>query len=173
MYNWKKVRNYRKDKNKDGTATYIIIVDGKKVEVNKEIYIAYATTGYKMENMEFNLKCDRVLKDASGKAVRDENGNSIILPEREISLESIIDDDWDYPSSELSPEDAVIEQFEFKELYSSLDLLETDERKLINALFFDGLTIREYAKLAGKTKSSVERHKTKILTKLKNFLNNK
>jgi len=167
-----KDRNYRKVKNADDSYTYIITVDGEDVEVSAEIYKYYAASDRQMEYMEYDLKRDRVQKDASGKTVFDENGLPVILPEREISLDKLIDEDWDYPSSEPSPEDAVIGQFEIKALYKSLDLLDDDERELIDALFFEGMTIREYAGLTGQSKSNVGRQKAKILGKLKIFLTN-
>jgi len=165
-------RNYRKVRNADDSYTYIITVDGEDVEVSAEIYKYYAASDRQMEYMEYDLKRDRVQKDAKGKTVFDEKGLPVILPEREVSLDKLIDEDWDYPSSELSPEDAVIGQFEIKALYESLDLLDDDERELIDALFFNEMTIREYAGLTGKSKSSVDRQKTKILGKLKIFLTN-
>jgi hypothetical protein len=106
MQNWQKNRNFRKHKNTDGSFSYFITVDGEKVEVSRAIYTAYAEGGYKMENMDA-LKRSRVLKDANGKAVRDKNGNATMLPEREISLDKLIDEDWDFLSMELSPEDVL------------------------------------------------------------------
>ena len=172
MNTWHKYQNFKKQKNDDGTFTYFISVDGVEVEVSKAVYKEYASASRKMKYMELDLKRDRVQQGADGKAVVDENGNSVTLPEREISLEKLIDEDWDYASSEPTPEDATIEQFEIKALYSGLSLLDDDERTLINALFFDGLTIREYAEFTGKSKSSIDRQKTKILNKLKSFLTN-
>ena len=172
MQNWKKNRNYRKHVNADGSYTYIITVDGVNVEVSAEVYKVYVSTERKMEYMERDLKRDRVLKDAGSRAVRDDDGHSIVLLEREVSLEKLMDEGWDCSSAELSPEDEVMRQFEIKELHNCLDLLSADERELINALFFEELTIREYAELTGKSKSSIDRQKAKILARLKNILTN-
>jgi RNA polymerase sigma factor (sigma-70 family) len=122
--------------------------------------------------MEHDLKRDRELQDSNGKAVLDKNGNPIILPEREISLDKLIAEDWDFPDGEPLLENTFIRELEFKELHRCINLLNGDERDLIQALFFDELTIREYAEYTGKTKSSVDRKKKKILDKLKIFLNN-
>jgi hypothetical protein len=118
MTNWQKHRNFRKYENADGSYTYTVTINGEKVEVSKEIYEVYAEGGYKMENMELAPKRNRVLKDSKGNAVKDKYGNHVTLPEREVSLDKLMDKDWDYKSSEPSPEDAVLslEESEGKEL---------------------------------------------------------
>ena len=171
MKNWQKSRNYRKCKNPDGSFSYMIKTHCGDVEVSEAIYIEFAKTERRIEYVEHDLKRDRFLKDADGKAVLDENGVHIKLPEREVSLEKLIDEGWDFTSTEQSPEEYVIstEQSEVDELYFNLAMLDDNEQALIRALFFDGKTIREYAEENGKSKSSVDRQKTKILEKLKNF----
>ena len=99
MQNWKKNRNFRKYRNAEGTFTFIITVDGEKVEVSEDIYNAYAEGGYKMEHMEHSVKDSRYLQDSDGKAVRDEHGSPIMLPEREVSLDKLVGEDWDFASS--------------------------------------------------------------------------
>ena len=163
-------RNFRKYKNADGTYTYIITVDDEKVEVSEVIYNAYAEGGYKMENMEHNLKHSRVLKDRNSYAIRDEHGNTTLISEREVSLDMLIADDWEFPSSAPSPESAVIDRMQIEDLYSSLDLLTDDERELIHSLFFDGMTEREYAGLIGIAQKNVNKKKQRVLQKLKNYL---
>ena len=171
MQNWQEYRNFKKTENADGSTTYIITVDGEDVEVSKEIYAAYSQGAYKMEYMECGLKRDRVKKDADGRAVKDANGCHITLPEREASLDKLIDDDWDFPSSEPTPEDAIFGQLEIKGLYESLDSLDADERRLIDELFFEGQTEREYAKILGISKTALHARKQKVLSKLKNLIN--
>jgi len=168
MQNWRKNRNFRKIENADGSFTYIITEDGVKVEVSEEVYNAYAQSGYKMENMELGIKNDRVLQDVDGRAVRDEHGKPIILPEREISLDKLIGEDWDFPSAEPAPEEAVLKKLEVEALLHCLDLLDANERALIDALFFYGLTEQEYADLIGVTQKTVNNRKHRILGKMKN-----
>jgi len=171
MKNWKKDRNFRKYKNDDGSYTYVISVDGENVEVSAEIYAAYAEGGYKMENMEFAIKCDRYLQDANGKAVKDEYGNYIMLPEREVSLEKLVEEDWDFPSSTLSPEDTLIaaEYSEVGELRRCLSLLVEDEQALIKSLFFEGMTESVYAAVIGIKQQNVNKRKKRIIKNLKSF----
>ena len=170
MGNWQKNRNYRKRENDDGTFRYTIKAEEQDVEVSEEIYKVYAATERKMEYMEYDLKRDRFTKDAESKAVRDENGQPIILPEREVSLEKLLDEDWDYPSANPTPEAEIIGRIEMEMLYRGLDSLDADERLLIDAIFFEGLTLRDCADRLNKSKSSVDRQKAKILGKLRGFL---
>jgi len=117
------------------------------------------------------LKCDRILQDAEGRAVRDADGLPCMFSEREVSLDKLINDGWDYPSSEPSPEENVIRQLEINMLYSCLGLLDSSEKELILALFFDGLTEREYAKKLDISKTALHFRKNKILAKLKKLIN--
>ena len=170
MQNWQKNRNYRKYENTDGSFKYVITVDGEDIEVSAEIYTAYAKHGYKMENMEFGFKRDRVVKDANGKAVRDEYGNAVIRAEREISLEKLIDEEWDLPSPEPSAEEIFLASEEIDEmelLYRCMDLLADDECALVKSMFFDGMTEREYSKVLGVSKTALHARKVKVLNKLK------
>ena len=171
MQNWQKNRNFKKLKNADETFTYLITVDNQDVEVSEAVYTEYAKGGYKMEYMENHLKRNRTQQDPkSGRPVLDEYGQPIVLPEREVSLDKMLGEDWDFPLSEPATEDAVIEWIDFETLYRCLDSLDADERNLINALFFEELSIREYAEITGLSKSAVDRRRTKILGKLKEFL---
>ena len=171
MNDWQKNRNFRKVKNDNGTFTYIITVDKQDVEVSEAVYKEYATSARRMEYTEQELKRNRVSRNPqSGKPVLDEYGQPIILPEREISLEKMLDEDWEFPSSEPSPEDVVIAELDMEALHRCLDLLSADERKLIDALFFEGFTEREYAKTLGVSQVAVNKRKNKVFEKLKNYL---
>ena len=172
MQNWKKTRNFRKQESADGSFTYTITVDDETLEVSEEIFTAYAQGGYKMEHMEFSIKSSRFLQNSEGKAVRDENGSPVMLPEREVSLDKLIDEDWECPSLGPSPEGVVLKSLEISSLRNALVLLDADERELINALFFEGVSIRVYAEYTGQSKSKIDRQKNKILGKLKKIMGN-
>jgi len=171
MNNQQRYRNFRKYENADGTYSYFIFVDGKKVEVSEEVYSAYAKIGYKMERMELGIKCERFMQEANGKAVRDANGCPVMLPEREVSFEKLIDEDWEFPSSSPSPEDLFfsLEDSDSAELYRCIALLQNDERELIKALFFRGLTEQEYADELGITQQGINKRKRNILKKIKSL----
>lgn len=131
MQNWKNRKTYRRIKNPDGSYTYLIKVEGKYVPVNEDIYTTYAQSEEQLEYIERKFKRNRVLQDATGRKVVDENGQPIILPEREVSLDKLMAEDWDYPSSAPSPEDIIFKEVEIAALHRSLDFLDTDERTLM------------------------------------------
>ena len=170
MQNWRKTRNYRKIKNPDGSFTYLIKAEDKYVTVSEAVYTVYAQSERQLEYMTLDLKRDRVLQDADGKAVLDQNGQPVMLPEREASLDKLMDDEWDYPSSAPSPESAVLDQLEITALHQCLSSLDTDERALIEALFFEGLTERAYSEQSGIPQKTVNDRKNRILKKLYQLL---
>ena len=170
MQSWQKDRNYRKLENADGSFTYIITVENVDVEVSADVYKVYTSAERKMEYMERDLKRNRILQDANGKAVNDERGHPVTLPEREVSLDKLLAANWDYPSAEQSPEDAVIERIEIEMLYRGLDCLDDDERDLINALFFEDMTEREYSARSGLPQKTINNRKRKVLEKLRKLL---
>ena len=172
MKKWQEYANYKKNENGDSSFTYVVTINGEDVEVSEAVYKAYAAGGRKMRYMELDLKSDRVLQDEDGRAVLGENGLPVVLPEREVSLDKLMVEDWDFPSSEPSPEDAVMERLEIEALYRCLDRLDKDERSLIDALFFEGLTEREYSAKSGIPQMTINDRKHRIFSKLKKLLQN-
>ncbi len=55
-------------------------------------------------------------------------------------------------------------------LNAALLLLSDDERALIRAIFFDGVSTKEIAKMENVDQSTVNRHKLKILAKLRKIM---
>ena len=172
MQKWHEYHNYKRLKNDDGTITYIIMVDGVDVEVNEEIYRIYAKFSRKMRYMELDLKNDRVLQNADGKAVLGKDGLPIILPEREISLDKLCEEDWHFPSPSLTPEEVYFahEYSDETKLRRCIRLLNYDEQALIEALYFAGLTERGYAEILGISKTALHARKLKALRKIKSLM---
>jgi RNA polymerase sigma factor (sigma-70 family) len=144
------------------------------VEIDPVILKALKQGDRKEDYFMVVLKRDRYLKDRNGNYVRDKNGQTIKLPEREVSLEKLCDENWDYPSSEPSPEQRVIAEVEYEELHRCIRSLPTDEKKIIYGLFFsndgEGMSVREYAKLSGIPFTTIQSRKQKALTNLKKLL---
>jgi len=161
--NWRKYRNYRRYKNADGSFTYVITVDGEKVEVSEELYKAYASAGRKMEYMELDLKAEQPIKDEEGVVIG-------LLPAREDSFERLLEKDVQFISGAPGPEELFEALEEVDELHRCLSMLNEDERALIGALYFDGLTEREYAKKIGLTQKTVNKRRAKVLAKIKKFM---
>ncbi len=57
-----------------------------------------------------------------------------------------------------------------KQLHICIEQLTEDERELISALFFYGMTEREYADLIGQTQQNINNKKQRILSKLYKLL---
>ena len=61
-----------------------------------------------------------------------------------------------------------------EELYEALEiaigLLDEDEQKLISALFYESMTLRQYAERKGMSKTAIAYRKKKALKKLKEIL---
>jgi hypothetical protein len=157
MENWRKYVNYKRLSNADGTYVYVITIDGEYVEVSEAVYRDYAATSRKMKYMELDLKRDRNLKEANGRSVKGVDGEFIVLPEREVSLELVIEKDWVFLSLAQSAEDSFVtkEESEKHELYRCIALLTDDERELINAIFFKGMTEKAYADKIGVKQQSI------------------
>lgn len=51
-----------------------------------------------------------------------------------------------------------------------MSMLSDLDKQLLQALFFDGLTEREYAELTGVYRNAVHKRKVRILEKLKKFM---
>lgn len=118
----------------------------------------------KMEYQEYDLKVERPVKDADGIVIA-------LLPAREDSLERLIEADVQFASDDYPLAELIESREEVSELYRCLDLLNIDERTLIDALFFEGLTEREYGVQIGISQKNVNKHKHQALAKIKKFFN--
>ena len=87
-----------------------------------------------------------------------------------IPMENMDDADSDYTSSsDYVPERAEI-AIMMKKLSDCLLMLTDDELELIKAIFFDGVSEREYALRKGVYHNAVHKKKVRILKKLKNLM---
>lgn len=73
----------------------------------------------------------------------------------------------DYDSD---PSELLLKAMMVEKLYSALEHLEKAERELIDALFFQEMTEREYAKKKGVCRNAIHKRKVRILENLKKFL---
>lgn len=156
MKKWKESRNYRRIKDKNGiVVANIITVNGIDVEVTEEVFLAYSQADrrerYIAEEMEDGklLSLDRLLGEG--------------VPFEALGIEP-----------EESAEAAVLEQAErdcaveqAKRLMNALSGLERDEQELIQALFFDGMSVRAYAKQLGVRLNTVQYRRDKLMRKIR------
>ena len=157
MKKWQKNRNYKRVKDKDGNVVAnIITVFGQDVEVSDEIFDTYS---------QMDRRARYIGED--------------IPAESEISLERTIEDGIHIetlenaePSAEeicIEHENAKMREEQAKHLPIVLAKLSDDEKRLIDALYFRGLGVREYAREISVPTMKIVRDRNRILDKLKNI----
>ena len=132
---------------------YMIKVEGKLVEVTPDVYYAY----FRMERQERWQE-----EKQQGHAV--------------VSYDAL--DDGETVGMEVVPdlttpsmEEAVMTREIYEKLHRALDALPKAERELIQAIYFDGFTEKEYAVSSGLSQQGVSYRLRKILSKLRIFMN--
>ena len=140
-----------------------IWVRGQYVEVTDEVYMAYTQGDRKMRYFENDLKTERFVLGKEGQVVR-------VIPSREDSLDRLMDENAQQFPHEESVENTVLHKLEVDKLHTALAMLTPEEQALIQALFFEEKTERQYAEELGVYRNAIHVRKTKILKKLKQFL---
>lgn len=162
MKNWKEERNYRRIKNKDGEIiANIITVDGVDVEVTDEVFLAYS----QMNRQE-----------------RYQEEQRTVHPQVSIELlsENYVPIDLYIKDHELSAEEIVLQKEAQREegrnkvrLMAAMKSLDQEELALLQALYVDGISAREYAKQRGFYHRTVLYRRDKLLKKLRKKFRNK
>ena len=138
----------------------IITVDGMDVEVPEDVYLAYAQA------------------DRRERYIMEEQSSGKLLSLEQMEEDALLPD---YVGAETAPsaETEALEREELRNLAEQkqilllalLSLKDTD-RELINALFFDGASTREYAQRMGVSQRAVIKRRDRILRDLKKFFEN-
>jgi RNA polymerase sigma factor (sigma-70 family) len=141
-----------------------IWVRGQYVEVTAEVYMAYTQGDRKMRYFENDLKTERFVLGKEGQVVQ-------IIPSREDSLDRLMDENaQQFSGGEESVENIVLHKLEVDKLHTALAMLTPEEQDLIQALFFEEKTERQYAEELGVYRNAVHVRKNRVLKKLKKFL---
>ena len=128
---------------------YFIPIEGKLIEVEENVYIAYYKMGRRERYLEERDKDNGVLSyDAL-----DQNGM--------VGLEMFED-----PAVH-SLEDMALAKELIEQLHRCIDMLPKAERELIQAIYFDGMSDREYSKRINKSQPTVSGRHKKVLSKLR------
>lgn len=131
---------------------YMIKIQGDLIEVSEEVYYAY----FRMERQERwqeekKQEHDVVSYDALD---HEEMVGAELLPDQTIP----------------SMEDLAIAKDLHDRLNHAVAALPKAERELIQAIYFDGLTEKDYAETTGMSQTGISYRLRKILSKLKLFL---
>ena len=149
MKKWQEERNYRRVRNEGGEViANIITVDGMDVEVPEDVYLAYAQA------------------DRRERYITEEQSSGKLLSLEQREEDALLPD---YVGAETELRN-LAEQKQIL-LLALLSLKDTD-RELINALFFDGASTREYAQRMGVSQRAVIKRRERILRDLKKFFEN-
>lgn len=155
MKKWQEECNYRRIKDSAGTViANIIMIDGQNISVSNEVYEAYSQMGRQSRYQdEMRKKIPHVSLDKLADAC---------VPIEEYMLEQ-----------SPSPEDICISREEQAEqerllrlLPEAMKQLTDSEQEFIQALFFEGVTVREYARRTGVYHRAVIYQRDKLLKKL-------
>lgn len=144
---------------------FFISIDSQQVKVTKDVYLSYYRSKRRERYYEHDIKIER--------AVYDEAGNiSGYTPPKEDSFERLIESGTEFPAGQKSVETTVIDKIMVDHLHKALDKLSVPERELIDALYFQGLTERDYTAISGIPQQTINDRKTRALMKLRKILKN-
>ena len=145
MKNWKQERNYRPIRDEAGNVTGgVITVDGREVEVSADVYRAYAKADRR----------DRYVEEQYDKGTL-------------ISLEYLAEDN--VPLDRISAEIVSDAEEEMLRRYDLpvLNALKEQDRALVQALYFDDVSERVYAKKLGIRLSALQKRRKRILREIR------
>ena len=158
MKKWQKDRNYKRVKDEKGNVvSNIITVFGQDVEVSDEIFTAY---------MQMDNHARYIMEDApKGKELSLEQMMEDGAPVETTVYDAVLSAEDIY----IAHENAKMRAEQEKRLPIVLARLSDDEQRLIDALYFRGLGVREYAREIGVSHTRVRRERDCILEKLKKY----
>jgi len=132
---------------------FIKLEDGTRVPVSEKVHRAYYKQKWREEYIE------RVEKKLH------------------LSYDELIESRYllrrNHFASAPSPEELVERKMTLKLLYSAFKTLAEEEQALTEALFYEGMTEREYAESIGVSQPAVFHQKRKILAKIRKMLGGK
>ena len=132
---------------------YFIPIEGKLIEVEKEVYVDYYRMNRRERYLEERDKDNGVFSydalDGDGRKGEE------LFPDPKIE----------------SVEALALSQELMRQLHKCIDMLPRAERELIYAIYFEGLSDVKYAERTRKSQSNISRRHKKILAKLKMLLN--
>lgn len=146
-------------KQKENQNQFTIYVQGEAVPVSEEVYRVYHHYERKEEYFSYDRKRGKFQQDTG-----------TFLPSKEDSYDRLLEQDHQFASSDVSPEDQAVSKIWMDSLARCLT---QKERKLLDKLYFQDKTERQVSKELGISKSALHRRKERLLKKMKQYLDNK
>lgn len=141
-----------------------IRLHGEQILVSNEVYELYHKTARKARYFAKELKYRKIRVDAKNESV-------LYVPAREDSLERLMDDNGEqFSDTSVHVEDEACFAIMCDALHQALSQLEAQERQLIQALYFEQKTERQWAAEIGVPRMTMHDQKVRILEKLKRLL---
>ena len=132
---------------------------------SEEVIAVLRQSDRRLQYLEYDLKVERFVLDETKQV-------AFFIPSREDSLERLMDADAQFVDEETDVEEIAINAVMIAKLKESMKLLSEDELEMIHALFYQGLTEREFAKNVGIPQKTINDRKARVLRKLKKLLEN-
>jgi len=129
---------------------YTLLVGRKRIPVSEEVYKAY----YQCRDQEKYLD-----------KLADRNN---------ISLDNCVEEgvsvEYRISSAERSIEDDIVDRELIEKMRRCLSMLDLSEKQLIESLFFEDLSERQFSKRSGIAQKTINDQKRRILSKLKKLM---
>lgn len=142
---------------------YIIVIEGKLIEVTEEVYEIYYKGRRKEKYFMHDLKAGR-------STINLETGEKIYLPSREDSYERLMEVTQQFEDLSTDVEEEVLKKIMIENLHKALEMLKPEEKELIWNLYFEGVSEVELSKRTGIGRTTLQYRKYQILKKLKQIL---
>lgn len=144
---------YKKD------TSYNIYINGQAVPVSEEVYRAYKHFERKEEYFTYDLKAEKFSKKTAS-----------FLPSREDSYERLLETNQQFVIQEVSVQVQVENLLDVEIVRKALSFLNSEERELINLLFYQEKTEQEVGILLHISQQAVNKRKQAVLMKLRKLL---
>ena len=125
---------------------YYVTINGERIPVSEEVYRAYKQPAWR------------------------EHKRRTARAQTERSLDLLMEDGLDIADDRMLVDELVADKLLLDALLAALNELTVDERGLIDALNFHGLTERQAAELFDLSQKGVNKRKQRVLDKLRDLL---
>ena len=132
-------------------------------DANKSVIEELKKSERKMQYQEFDLKEEKII-------VNQVTQETTIIPSKEDSLDRLIELNFPFIDDEANPEEQAIANILSRQLHKAVALLPIQERRLLLDLYYFEITERQVAIEAGVSQKTIQKHKRKILKKLRRIL---
>lgn len=130
-----------------------------EIENRPDVLLELRRSDRKMKYIEADLKEEAFIEDQQKRIAR-------FIPSREDSYERLLEEERQQFSDGSDMEELVLLREDIFRLRRALLLLEEEEAELIKALYFRGLSERDYGKSIGISQKGVNKRRKRVLNKL-------